>query len=154
MNLRFYGLALLLFVFAAGCSTPPPPVIPVGGVLTIEGKPLPNAEIKFVPMQEDLDGNFTASGVTDKNGKFKLKLPGKTESGCCACECKVLVVEGPMPDGARRDNNAGFAAAASYKNSLKDKGRPIPAKYERVGTTPLTMTISEGEGDLKIDLVR
>ena len=154
MKLGFgsFALLLVLCVLATGCSTPPPPIVPVSGVLTIKGEPLRNAEVKFVPMHENLDGNAVAAGVTDKNGKYVLMLPGVPEPGCYACECKILVVEGPMPDAARADSNAGFAAANAYRKSLSN--RPIPSQYERVGTTPLTITVTAEDSEYNFEIKR
>lgn len=155
MSLRIQSLVFVMAVGLAtlsGCTPAPPPVIPVSGVLTLNGAPLPHAEIKFVPMQEGLGGNYTASGVTDKNGKFTVSLPGKTEPGCCACECKILVVEGPMPAAAREDSARGMKKGADFRASLKN--RPIPSIYDRTGTTPLTVTVGEGNDKFEFDLER
>lgn len=145
--LCFLGLCLTI-----GCKEKPPEVVAVGGTVTINSKPLANATIVFLPMAEGLDGNYTASGVSDEDGKFTLVLPGKTESGCCACECKVMVQEGPLPDGARAEDGSGNAILAKYKRSLKN--RPIPAAYQRVGSTPLTVDVTEANADVKLELKR
>lgn len=150
-NLSWLSVLGLLLLFG-GCGQAPPEIVPTGGVVTINGKPLANAEVSFVPMQDGLDGNYTARGFSDGQGKFKLKLPGKEESGCCACECKVLIVEGPEPDGAREQSARGEKMARAYRKSLKN--RPIPSQYERVGTTPLTVTVSAENNDFKLDLER
>ncbi len=141
-NLMKRGFLLSCCSFAlvlAGCSGGTTvEVVPVSGVLMLRGKPLPNAEIKLVPMADGLDGNFVASGVSNAKGEFTLRLPGKDESGCCACDCKVLVVEGPIP-GDRGEDEASIMKAANFLKSLKN--RPIPEEYERLRSTPLTLTI-------------
>src|SRR2546428_662788 len=40
------GYAVLL---AAGCAKSPPPVVDVSGVLLLDGQPLPNAKVEFIP---------------------------------------------------------------------------------------------------------
>ena len=146
------ALLALGIMTIAGCGTPPPEIVPVTGVLTCNGAPLGNALVSFVPMQEGLDGNFTASGVTDRAGKFSLQLPGQSEPGCCACECKVLVVEGPIPGDSRGQDEKSLLASARFRKSLTN--RPIPKEYERVGTTPLTYTVSAEIKSFEIDLTR
>ena len=152
-KLTQFGLLLSCCSFAlllAGCSGGTKvEVVPVSGVLMLRGKPLPNAEIKLVPMAEGLDGNFTAYGVTDAKGEFVLRLPGKDESGCCACDCKVLVVEGPIP-GDRGEDEASIMKAAKFVKSLKN--RPIPKEYERLLTTPLTLTIVADNPKIELTL--
>ena len=140
------SFALLLVGCSGGTTVE---IVPVSGVLMLRGKPLPNAEIKLVPMADGLDGNFVASGVSNAKGEFTLRLPGKDESGCCVCECKVLVVEGPIP-GDRKDDEASIMKAANFLKSLKN--RPIPKKYERLRSTPLTLTIAPNNPKIEIIL--
>ncbi|MGB1927962.1 MAG: hypothetical protein ACPHO8_01555 [Mariniblastus sp.] len=152
-NLMKFGFLVSCCSFAvllAGCSGGTSvEIVPVSGVLTLRGKPLPNAEIKLVPMADGLDGNFVASGVSDAKGEFTLRLPGKDESGCCACDCKVLVVEGPIP-GDRGEDEASIMKAAKFLKSLKN--RPIPKDYERLRSTPLTLTISADNPKIEVNL--
>lgn len=140
---------LLMAITVCGCSEKLPDVVPATGVVTYRGAPLFNAEIKFIPMHDKLDGNFVASGVTDSKGEFTLSLQGKTESGCCACECKVLVNEGPIP-GDRGQDERSIMEGLKFRKSLKN--RPIPAKYERVGTTPLTFNVTAENNRFEIEL--
>ena len=135
----------------AGCGKTPPTIVPVTGTVTYKNTPLGNVEVKFIPMDDDLDGNYVASGVTNKAGEFTLHLQGKTEPGCCACECKVLIVEGPIPGDTRSQDEKSLLAAANFRKSLKN--RPIPQEYERVGTTPLTMVVSAENNKFELELV-
>lgn len=140
------SFALLLVGCSGGTTVE---IVPVSGVLMLRGKPLPNAEIKLVPMADGLDGNFVASGVSNAKGEFTLRLPGKDESGCCACDCKVLVVEGPIP-GDRGEDEASIMKAANFLKSLKN--RPIPKEYERLRSTPLTLTIVPNNPKIEVIL--
>lgn len=143
---------MLGMITLAGCGKAPPEIVPVTGTVTYNNAPLGNVEVKFLPMREDLDGNFVASGVTNKAGKFTLRLQGKTEPGCCACECKVLIVEGPIPGDTRSQDEKSLMAASNFRKSLKN--RPIPTKYERPGTTPLLLTVSAENNKFEIELTQ
>jgi hypothetical protein len=147
-----FALLVLGVITISGCGEAPPEIVPVTGILTCKGNPVGNAEVKFVPMQDGLDGNYSASGVTDRAGKFTLQLPGQSEPGCCACECKVLVVEGPIPGDTRGQDEKSLLAAANFRKSLKN--RPIPKQYERVGTSPLSYTVSAETNNFEIELTR
>ncbi|MDG1873184.1 MAG: hypothetical protein P8J27_04685 [Mariniblastus sp.] len=140
----------LAALISSGCSPTAPEIIPVSGNLMLDGKPLPNVEVKFIPMVDGLDGNMIGSGVTDKDGNFTLTLPGKTESGCCACDCKITINEGPMPDGIRGGENEQMAATKFLK-SLKN--RPIPTRFNRIADTPLSVTVSKDQ-DFNMKLSR
>ncbi len=147
-------LAVAFFVsISNGCEgNGLPDVVPVSGVVTLNGKPLPNAKIRFYPELEDIDiSHMIGSGVTDDNGQFTIVLPGKSESGAYACKSKVTVSEGPVPDELRSgDNNQ--TAAGDYRASLPN--RPIPKNYSRVGKTPLTATVSSENGAYDFELSR
>ncbi len=50
-----------------------PPLGTVSGIVTIDGKPLPNAEVIFRPLAGDQDGKQSASiGITDQTGKYTV----------------------------------------------------------------------------------
>lgn len=151
-RLLLYLVASLGCCFAIGCKPKVPDIVSVSGTVAINDNPLSNANVVFIPMADGLDGNFSASGVTNDAGEFTLRLPGKTEPGCCACECKILVQEGPLPDGARAEDGSGNDILVEYKRKLKN--RPIPAKYQRIGTTPLSENITEENRQLELKLSR
>jgi len=151
MNRRTRVPTLLVLLLVCGCGAPKAPeIIPVTGSLTINGKPLAKATVKFLPVADGLGGNFTASGVTDEEGKFTLALPGDKGSGCYACETKVLVTEGPLPPGSRDDTAKGDLLARKYTASLKN--RPIPQIYRRIGTTPISVVVSADENHFDFEL--
>ncbi len=141
-------------VFFVGCGGGPnPEILPVSGVVTIGGKPLPSAEVRFVPMAEGLDGNFIASGITDKKGEFSLRLQGKEEVGCVACLCKVTIDDQPMPDKVRSAYGSGNQALVKrYEDSLKN--RPIPTEYKLLRNTPLSYEVSAEQAEFNIEIER
>ncbi len=150
-------LALGLLVAAllcslCGCKPARPAIVPVSGTVTINSQPLGKAMVTFVPLAEGLDANFSATAVTDDQGKFTLRLPGKEESGCCACECKVLVEEGPAPDAAYQQTDEGLDVLMKHRRSLKN--RPIPEIYQRISSTPLTKTITPETTEVSVELSR
>ena len=151
-------VALLFLValglMSTGCGKAPPPIIAAGGIITLDGKPLPNAEVRFMPMQDGLDGNYVASAISDADGAFILKLPGKSESGCCACLCKVLVVEGPVPDKLRKAHEDGTDTGAMRRYQTSLPNRPIPDTYGRIGSTPLSFEVSEENHEFAVELKR
>jgi len=62
--------ASLFSLILTGCSSGPgdmPKIAPVTGVVTIDGQPLPEAEILFQPAS-----GRASTGLTDENGKYTL----------------------------------------------------------------------------------
>lgn len=69
------GLCLLL----SGCSdAPTSKLVPISGVVTMDGQPLADALVEFEPVPGragDPSFNPSSSGTTDKEGRFSLETP-------------------------------------------------------------------------------
>lgn len=144
--------ALAVLISTTGCGPGIPPVVDVSGIVTLDGDPLPHAKVQFFPLHEGLDGNYMASGVTDKEGKYSLTHKGQSVPGVTACLCKITVSEGPMPPQIREMGQAGAAKLKAFRKKLKN--RPIPPSYGALGTTELKFTISEENPVLNLELTR
>ena len=147
----FITVAMLLLVSSLGCGPSIPPIAEVSGVVTIDGDPLPHAKVLFFPLHKGLDGNYMASGVTDKEGNYTLTHKGSVP-GVTACDCKITISEGPMPPEIRKMGQAGAAKMKAYRKTLKN--RPIPPSYGALGTTPLNFTVSQENPVLDLELNR
>jgi hypothetical protein len=132
-------------VLAAGCAKAPPPLVPVGGVVRLDGKPLKHVLVRFIP-KDDHGRDYLASGVTDDAGRFQLACAGKP--GACAGENRVLVAEGPLPEHLVNDQ----AGLARYYDTLS--GRPLPARYASLINSPLTAQVQAGQTEYDLDLSR
>lgn len=74
------GFALLAALPLVGCGGGPK-VVPVSGVVTLDGKPYPNAVVAFQPHAGPGNENpgMGSSAVTDENGRYTLyTMDGKT----------------------------------------------------------------------------
>jgi len=146
-------LALLappLIALLSGCAASRPAIVPVEGVLLLNGQPVPNAEVQFVPMERGLGAEYIATGTTDERGRFALVCLG--QAGACACENRVTVTDAELPEAAR----GGSAAAQSEMNRYyaAQKNRPIPPDYASAARTPLAVTVSAERGEYRLELKR
>lgn len=64
----WYLWTLLLLTTLAGCGTGGPEIVPVSGRVTLDGRPLENADVVFQPA----GANRPSSGRTDKDGLYQL----------------------------------------------------------------------------------
>ncbi|WP_020470007.1 transthyretin-like family protein [Zavarzinella formosa] len=141
---------LALLTLVGGCSNSPPAIVPAEGTVTLNGKPLAGAEVRFVPMIQGFGGEYIASAITDESGHFELKVLG--QSGACAVENKITVSEGPMPDDARGMSAAAQMKANKFMAGLKN--RPIPPAYGNLAQSPLTMTVTPDRKEYNLQLNR
>jgi hypothetical protein len=65
----------LLLLMPLGCSKKSLPIAPVSGRVTMDGKPLAHALVRFQPEKRDKDPNVSpdAYGETDEQGNYSLK---------------------------------------------------------------------------------
>jgi hypothetical protein len=142
-----WRLALVL-ALCSGCGKEaPPPILPAQGVVLLNGAPLPNAQVRFVP-KIGFGSDFIATGVTDDAGHYQLTCHG--QEGACAVENTVTVTEAEIPTRLKGEDKQ--VELIAYMRTLKN--RPIPKDYGTLGQTPLKVTVVEGQQDYKLELKR
>ncbi len=151
MLMRFAGAAVLLAaLFAVGCAKTPPEFVGVEGQVLLDGKPLPNADVQFVPMVKGFGAEVIAMGTTDENGKFKLTSGGR--DGAAVGENHVTVSEASLPEKFRSQSGEAQMAASKYLASLKN--RPIPNRYANLAQSPLRVEVKPDQKEYKLELSR
>jgi len=133
-----------------GCSKSPPPIVAAGGVVLLNGQPLPNAQVQFIPMIQGFGAEYIAVGVTDEKGRFTLTCNG--QPGACACETRVIVIDPPAPEKARGLSEAAQAELTRFQAGLKN--RPIPPDYGSAAKTPLVIKVTPDRADYNLELKR
>ena len=121
--------------------------MPLKGVVTVNGTPLPNAQVRLIPVI-GYGADYIATATTDDNGRFTLQCHG--QPGACATENTIVVTEADIP--AQYHGESRQTELAGYLRSLKN--RPIPPAYASPVSTPLKVTVSEGQPDLNLELKR
>ncbi len=114
-------------VLLQGCGRQDgPKVVPVQGVVVLNGEPLPNATVRFQPV----DGSGTYSvGQTDKDGKFELNY-SRSKKGALLGENRVSITTG-NPNNEDENGNpkpipeilpATFHRESTLVSVVKEKG--------------------------------
>lgn len=141
------GMCLLLAGCNSAVSAPKyPDPVPVEGVVMLDGKPLENAYVNFVPIGADM---LTASGTTDESGKFVLETgSGPTaKEGAIPGRYKVCISSLVKPDGTR------VVFDPSKPPAMQLALESLPSRYSEAADTLLEATIKPtGEEDLKFEL--
>src|SRR5206468_6769755 len=90
------GLGMAAVVLAlSGCAKGPPPVTEVSGVVLLEGQPLPQAKVEFIPELSNFGAEMNSTAITDDQGRFTLTCAYKQQSGAVVGKHHVLVSERP-----------------------------------------------------------
>lgn len=144
---RFGWLLVVVGVgLLPGCGKKLPPMFPVSGKVTVDGKPLTGGQVTLVPpdlkipsgenSQPDQPSIGTSAGTIDSNGEYKIYTAGK--EGAPLGKYKVTVTPTMMPSA--------------------DPKKPPPSgfnqKFSNVRTTTLQIEVVEspapGAYDLKL----
>jgi hypothetical protein len=150
-------MAAFTAIFLAGCGGPN--LSPVSGTVTLDGEPLENAIVAFVPDA----GGTSATGTTDATGAYKLVsvLGAGLEPGTYRVSISMVppVENGgsetseaaASSDSAAYEAMASGGGAAQYKaaEALKKK-LEIPAKYNSASTLQKDVTAGDNEIDFNL----
>lgn len=135
----FVMLGVCAILSGCGGGGNGPVTVPVKGVVTYKGKPVPKLSVAFLP-----DKGMVAEGTTDANGRFTLttKKPG---DGAMVGSYKVGIsfVPDKVPD------MPGFPGADKSETES-----PIPKKYADANTSGLTGVVDKNasKNDFKFEL--
>ena len=127
-------LAILVMASVTGCSGPN--AASVSGTITLDGQPLPSANVSFYP---DGGSGAPAYGQSDVNGRYSLSTGSDT--GLAPGKYVAVVVatkEPPQPYDAKGSEIPPI---------------PItPAKYANVETSDLRIDVKAGKNDIPLAL--
>ena len=146
------GLALGAALALPGCAKVPPPVTDAEGTVLLDGKPLPQAQVEFVPELRNFGAEMDSLAVTDDRGHFHLTCTYKQQPGAVVGKHHVLVSEPPTPAEFGSQDERTQAKFAQYMAKLKN--RPIPEAYGTLGKTPLVVEVKPGQTTYDLQLTR
>jgi hypothetical protein len=144
----FCASLLALLFLAGGCGPRRPVFTDAEGTVTLNGKPLPYAQVEFVPLLEGYGAEFNSLGITDENGHFTLRCGDKP--GAVIAKHRIVVREGPAPKEARSPSEEGQQALTEHMKKLKN--RPIPARYGSAVASPLQLDVKADQKTYDLEL--
>ncbi len=112
---RFSAFMIALAVAlpgVVGCGGDSVDLVPVTGIVTLNGQPFPGAEISFTPAA-DAPGSTTGMDVTGPEGNYKVQYKGRF--GLAPGKYVVLVTKTSTPGGS----------SAGMPQMVDDAGNPI-----------------------------
>ncbi len=138
---------LLTFALLAGCGGSDdkwkdnrPKTVKAAGVVTLNGRPLDEAQIVLVPS----GGSHAGSALSNKDGEFSLQA-FPPDDGAVPGKYNVMVVKSLVPQNP--DPGSPESKVAQYAKLL------VPKKYTDPAKSGLTIEIPEaGTTELKLEL--
>jgi hypothetical protein len=133
------GIALLVFVFATGCSKAPPrpAVHPVSGKVTFDGRPAAGAQVVFHPKTATA-AIPTPSAKADSQGNFSLTTYDAAD-GAPAGDYAVTVELRPV---------------VTKNGELEWGPNTLPPQYGSPKTTRVAASITDGINNVPIKITR
>jgi hypothetical protein len=134
--------ALLVALLVLGCGqSQSSNLVPVAGTVTLDGQPLGNATLFFMP-QGETKGNG-GGGTTDAAGKYQANSV-RGEKGLHPGSYKVTVSRRLMPDGK--------PPPPDDKPMESPARESLPGQYSDQGQTTLTANVAAGGGPIDFAL--
>lgn len=151
------GLVIAMISAISGCGSQSDvsfmkDAVPATGRVTVDGKPLPGASIRFIPTIQSAGGR-EATAVTDDSGAYEMSTlaprvsPDQTK-GVIPGEYVVVLSRVAMPDGSPPPPDI------IDENDAISKGlkQYVPAKYTEPETSPLRVTVVAPKAENNFEL--
>jgi hypothetical protein len=117
-------------LLTVGCGGPQRAT--VEGIVTLDGKPLADVEVQFIPESEQGRGATPASGYTDEAGRYRIEAAGA--GGVCVGPNRVCVNDAKlMMPGGGTDPNDGTPGAVPKAGPRRSR---VPQIYSDATQTP------------------
>lgn len=168
-------VVILLISTIVGCGGEDSGTVPASGTVTLDGAPVEGAMVTLVP--DDTQSGKPAAGQSDSSGNFILTTFSGGD-GALPGSYKVQVSKFETPDGGRSPYAAAEPApevdsslseeeqerarlAQGYSEAEAGPQGPtkaekaknlLPAKYASVATSGLSVTVTEGDNVIPLEL--
>jgi hypothetical protein len=134
-------LAALVPVLLSGCGRSVQ-LGEVEGTVQLDGQPIDNVMVVFVPENPSLPQSF---GVTDEQGRFKLRCNDKRMGAVVGGHRVMLVDAQTSPTPKSRDDDEAPEGAIAARSR-------IPTIYNRANKTPLQQSVAAGSQTIAIEI--
>ena len=153
--------AITGMLLVSGCGGPDGRLetFPVSGTVTLDGKPVPNATVTFVPVERE--STRPAFGMTDEEGAYVLTTYQQGD-GAVAGEFKISVlrreateaIKQATPEQITPSGSEDMKGSSLYADMMMGRRRPyktdksIPRRYAKPDSSGLRQTVEPTDGNV------
>ena len=142
---------MLALTMLLGCGQNAPPAT-VEGTLRMNGKPLDNCLITFVPEPGQEVTGPHSTGLTDERGSYRLRLDDQTEGASIGWH-RVIVQDLLVSTGVRRRDHGTVDKEIDETTPPPPVRRSrVPARYSSPKDTPLRKEAKPGQQVIDLDI--
>jgi len=134
-------LACLGAIAVAGCGKKPP-LAQVEGTVRLDGRPLADALVCFLPDPDRGTSGPRSVAVTDDSGRYRLRCDDQRDGAVLGWH-RVLLEDMLLYSVSRQDRAGGARPALASR---------LPARYTAANETPLSFEIKPGTQTIDVDL--
>lgn len=138
-----FATLIASLVLTVGCGSKGPKLSKVYGVVTLDGKPVPNAAITFVPT--DATPRSPSYGKTDSEGRYTLAFSRDRYGAIPAVHIVQIETDKPSKSELKELKEIEAAGGPPVPEYV-----PIPKKYLQEGA--LTATVTKGTNEINFEL--
>jgi hypothetical protein len=148
-RVRRVAVALLL-TLGSGCGRDAPPAR-VEGALRMDGRPLEQCLITFLPEPGHAGFARHASGVTDQQGRYGLRLDDQ-RLGASLGWHRVLVQDLTVSTGVVRRDHGELDRKVDGRTPRPARRSRVPARYASPTETPLRCEVVAGPQVIDLEI--
>lgn len=133
MSVKKTSLLLCLAWLVVSCGGDNSIIVPVSGIVTLDGKPLGNANVQFQPMAQGKENpGYGSFAVTDNAGRFELAISSQQlqKQGAVVGRHRVSITS--SQDQTEFDPKIGSPDGGTPKSRIKPE--KVPSKYNADST--------------------
>lgn len=124
----------------------------VEGVVKLDGQPVPDAQVTFVPVKDGV--GLPATGMTNSEGKYRLTAQGSGDRGQAGAgtlpgEYYVGVVKDSIPSIPTSEEAVGPGKTRPSGGELT---HVVPQKFNVPQNSGIKQVVKEGKNDIPIEL--
>lgn len=140
--------AVVVALAMTGCGSRG--LVPVKGVVQLDGRPVADAVVRFHPVEVTKgNGGF---GLTDAAGRFSARV-GQGPWGLYPGSYKVTLSRKSLPEGTPLDPKTP-KECEDWQRAFDTAPETFPSLYTSPETTPLQTVVSDGLKPLELSVTR